>query len=79
MTPRCHYWIEARCQLFVALNVPFSVCVQVEVDGEKVEVSGQWNLASPLLPVTINGTERILQVPPDTECLQSLPKQVEVT
>ncbi|TNM99774.1 hypothetical protein fugu_012807 [Takifugu bimaculatus] len=33
----------------------------VEVDGEKVEVSGQWNLASPLLPVTINGTERILQ------------------
>ncbi|XP_017285853.1 propionyl-CoA carboxylase alpha chain, mitochondrial [Kryptolebias marmoratus] len=33
----------------------------VEVDGEKVEVSGQWNLASPLLPLTINGTEKMLQ------------------
>uniref|UniRef100_A0A8C4I966 propionyl-CoA carboxylase n=1 Tax=Dicentrarchus labrax TaxID=13489 RepID=A0A8C4I966_DICLA len=26
-----------------------------------VEVSGQWNLASPLLPLTINGTDRMLQ------------------
>uniref|UniRef100_A0A8C4NX08 Propionyl-CoA carboxylase alpha chain, mitochondrial n=1 Tax=Dicentrarchus labrax TaxID=13489 RepID=A0A8C4NX08_DICLA len=34
----------------------------VEVDGGKVEVSGQWNLASPLLPLTINGTDRMLQV-----------------
>uniref|UniRef100_A0A8D0A2Y9 propionyl-CoA carboxylase n=1 Tax=Sander lucioperca TaxID=283035 RepID=A0A8D0A2Y9_SANLU len=33
----------------------------VEVDGGKVEVSGQWNLASPLLPLTINGTHRTLQ------------------
>uniref|UniRef100_A0A8C4IBL7 Propionyl-CoA carboxylase alpha chain, mitochondrial n=1 Tax=Dicentrarchus labrax TaxID=13489 RepID=A0A8C4IBL7_DICLA len=33
----------------------------VEVDGGKVEVSGQWNLASPLLPLTINGTDRMLQ------------------
>ncbi|KAE8280276.1 Propionyl-CoA carboxylase alpha chain, mitochondrial [Larimichthys crocea] len=33
----------------------------VEVDGEKVEVSGQFNLASPLLPLTINGTDRMLQ------------------
>ncbi|CAK6978945.1 propionyl-CoA carboxylase alpha chain%2C mitochondrial [Scomber scombrus] len=33
----------------------------VEVDGEKVKVSGQWNLASPLLPLTINGTDRMLQ------------------
>uniref|UniRef100_A0A674N1F7 Propionyl-CoA carboxylase alpha chain, mitochondrial n=1 Tax=Takifugu rubripes TaxID=31033 RepID=A0A674N1F7_TAKRU len=40
---------------FVALNVPFSVCEQVEVDGEKVEVSGQWNLASPLLPWRLDG------------------------
>uniref|UniRef100_A0A8C4I8P3 Propionyl-CoA carboxylase alpha chain, mitochondrial n=1 Tax=Dicentrarchus labrax TaxID=13489 RepID=A0A8C4I8P3_DICLA len=34
---------------------------KVEVDGGKVEVSGQWNLASPLLPLTINGTDRMLQ------------------
>jgi len=33
----------------------------VEVDGGKVEVSGQWNLASSLLPLTINGTHRMLQ------------------
>ncbi|KAK1905322.1 Propionyl-CoA carboxylase alpha chain mitochondrial [Dissostichus eleginoides] len=33
----------------------------VEVDGEQVEVSGQWNLASPLLPLSINGTHRMLQ------------------
>uniref|UniRef100_A0A671W6X7 Propionyl-CoA carboxylase alpha chain, mitochondrial n=1 Tax=Sparus aurata TaxID=8175 RepID=A0A671W6X7_SPAAU len=33
----------------------------VEVDGGKVEVSGQWNLASTLLPLTINGTDRMLQ------------------
>uniref|UniRef100_A0A8D3CCF4 Propionyl-CoA carboxylase n=1 Tax=Scophthalmus maximus TaxID=52904 RepID=A0A8D3CCF4_SCOMX len=34
----------------------------VEVDGGTVEVSGQWNLASPLLPLTINGSHRMLQV-----------------
>uniref|UniRef100_A0A674E2I5 propionyl-CoA carboxylase n=1 Tax=Salmo trutta TaxID=8032 RepID=A0A674E2I5_SALTR len=33
----------------------------VEVDGVKVEVSGEWNLASALLPVTINRTPRVLQ------------------
>ncbi|XP_068424725.1 propionyl-CoA carboxylase alpha chain, mitochondrial [Clinocottus analis] len=33
----------------------------VEVDGEKVEVEGEWNLASPLLPLTINDTHRVLQ------------------
>ncbi|TRY92736.1 hypothetical protein DNTS_024823, partial [Danionella cerebrum] len=33
----------------------------VEIDGEKVEVSGEWNLASALLPVTINGQDRTLQ------------------
>uniref|UniRef100_A0A8D3DET5 Propionyl-CoA carboxylase alpha chain, mitochondrial n=1 Tax=Scophthalmus maximus TaxID=52904 RepID=A0A8D3DET5_SCOMX len=33
----------------------------VEVDGGTVEVSGQWNLASPLLPLTINGSHRMLQ------------------
>jgi len=32
------------------------------MDGEKVEVSGQWNLASALLPITINGKHRTLQV-----------------
>ncbi|XP_028279953.1 propionyl-CoA carboxylase alpha chain, mitochondrial [Parambassis ranga] len=33
----------------------------VEVDGEKVEVTGQWSLSSPLLPLTINGTQRMFQ------------------
>ncbi|XP_035390671.1 propionyl-CoA carboxylase alpha chain, mitochondrial [Electrophorus electricus] len=33
----------------------------VEVDGEKVEVSGEWNLASALLPLSINGSHKVLQ------------------
>ncbi|XP_017312652.1 propionyl-CoA carboxylase alpha chain, mitochondrial [Ictalurus punctatus] len=33
----------------------------VEIDGEKVDVSGEWNLASVLLPLTINGNHRVLQ------------------
>ncbi|KAI2668448.1 Propionyl-CoA carboxylase alpha chain, mitochondrial [Labeo rohita] len=33
----------------------------VEIDGEKVEVSGDWNLASALLPITVNGKQRTLQ------------------
>uniref|UniRef100_A0AAR2IS06 Propionyl-CoA carboxylase alpha chain, mitochondrial n=1 Tax=Pygocentrus nattereri TaxID=42514 RepID=A0AAR2IS06_PYGNA len=33
----------------------------VEIDGEKVVVSGEWNLASALLPLTINGSHRIFQ------------------
>ncbi|XP_041646249.1 propionyl-CoA carboxylase alpha chain, mitochondrial [Cheilinus undulatus] len=33
----------------------------VEVDGGRVEVKGDWNLASPLLPLTINGAQRMLQ------------------
>ncbi|XP_054606587.2 propionyl-CoA carboxylase alpha chain, mitochondrial isoform X2 [Nothobranchius furzeri] len=33
----------------------------VKVDGGQVEVCGDWNLASPLLPLTINGTCRMLQ------------------
>uniref|UniRef100_A0A669B9E0 Propionyl-CoA carboxylase alpha chain, mitochondrial n=1 Tax=Oreochromis niloticus TaxID=8128 RepID=A0A669B9E0_ORENI len=32
------------------------------MDGAKVEVWGALNLASPLLPLTINGTQRMLQV-----------------
>uniref|UniRef100_A0A3Q2T720 Propionyl-CoA carboxylase alpha chain, mitochondrial n=1 Tax=Fundulus heteroclitus TaxID=8078 RepID=A0A3Q2T720_FUNHE len=33
----------------------------VEADGGKVEVCGQWNLASTLLPITVNGADRMLQ------------------
>ncbi|KAL7845559.1 hypothetical protein AOLI_G00237510 [Acnodon oligacanthus] len=33
----------------------------VEIDGEKVVASGEWNLASALLPLTINGSHRVLQ------------------
>ncbi|XP_034040864.1 propionyl-CoA carboxylase alpha chain, mitochondrial [Thalassophryne amazonica] len=34
---------------------------KVQVDGTQLEVSGQWNLSSPLLPLTINGRQRTLQ------------------
>ncbi|XP_014907682.1 propionyl-CoA carboxylase alpha chain, mitochondrial isoform X2 [Poecilia latipinna] len=33
----------------------------VEAGGGTVEVCGQWNLASPLLPVSVNGADRMLQ------------------
>ncbi|XP_077469490.1 propionyl-CoA carboxylase alpha chain, mitochondrial isoform X2 [Stigmatopora argus] len=33
----------------------------VHVDGKRVDVLGQWNLASPLLPITINSKHRMLQ------------------
>ncbi|XP_025064404.1 propionyl-CoA carboxylase alpha chain, mitochondrial isoform X2 [Alligator sinensis] len=33
----------------------------VEVDGTKLNVTSEWNLASPLLPVTIDGTPRTMQ------------------
>nr|XP_025040137.1 propionyl-CoA carboxylase alpha chain, mitochondrial isoform X1 [Pelodiscus sinensis] len=33
----------------------------VEVDGMKLNVTSEWNLASPLLPVTIDGTQRTMQ------------------
>uniref|UniRef100_A0A7M4FL47 Propionyl-CoA carboxylase alpha chain, mitochondrial n=1 Tax=Crocodylus porosus TaxID=8502 RepID=A0A7M4FL47_CROPO len=42
----------------------FSSCFvsqQVEVDGTKLNVTSEWNLASPLLPVTVDGTPRTMQ------------------
>ncbi|XP_060047801.1 propionyl-CoA carboxylase alpha chain, mitochondrial isoform X2 [Erinaceus europaeus] len=33
----------------------------VEVDGSKLTVTGAWNLASPLMPVTVDGTQRMVQ------------------
>ncbi|XP_078402183.1 propionyl-CoA carboxylase alpha chain, mitochondrial isoform X2 [Cetorhinus maximus] len=33
----------------------------VEVDGKTLNVTSEWNLASPLLPVTIDDTQRIFQ------------------
>ncbi|XP_038615346.1 propionyl-CoA carboxylase alpha chain, mitochondrial [Tachyglossus aculeatus] len=33
----------------------------VEVDGTQLNVTSQWNLASPLLPVNVDGTRRIVQ------------------
>lgn len=35
---------------------------QVEVDGSKINVTSTWNLASPLLSVNVDGTERTVQV-----------------
>ncbi|KAJ7419973.1 hypothetical protein WISP_50863 [Willisornis vidua] len=37
---------------------------QVEVDGMKLNVTSEWNLASPLLSVTIDGTQRTIQPVP---------------
>uniref|UniRef100_A0A4W3HHW2 Propionyl-CoA carboxylase subunit alpha n=1 Tax=Callorhinchus milii TaxID=7868 RepID=A0A4W3HHW2_CALMI len=34
----------------------------VEVDGKTLNVTSEWNLASALLPVTIDGTQRTIQV-----------------
>ncbi|KAL4635524.1 propionyl-CoA carboxylase alpha chain [Arapaima gigas] len=34
---------------------------QVDLDGKRVDVSSEWNLASALLPVTVNGTQRTVQ------------------
>uniref|UniRef100_A0A3B3RPY5 Propionyl-CoA carboxylase alpha chain, mitochondrial n=1 Tax=Paramormyrops kingsleyae TaxID=1676925 RepID=A0A3B3RPY5_9TELE len=33
----------------------------VDLDGKRMDVSSEWNLASALLPVTINGTQRTVQ------------------
>lgn len=35
---------------------------QVEVDGSKLNVTSTWNLASPLLSVNVDGTQRTVQV-----------------
>uniref|UniRef100_A0AAX7U3H7 Propionyl-CoA carboxylase alpha chain, mitochondrial n=1 Tax=Astatotilapia calliptera TaxID=8154 RepID=A0AAX7U3H7_ASTCA len=42
-------------------DVQISKSGTVEIDGAKVEVWGALNLASPLLPLTVNGTHRMLQ------------------
>ncbi|XP_061545855.1 propionyl-CoA carboxylase alpha chain, mitochondrial isoform X2 [Phycodurus eques] len=60
----CHCW-ELCAQLGerwheVKVNT-FGDIYMVEVDGEQVEVDGRWNLASPLLPLTINSKHRMLQ------------------
>ncbi|KAL6077288.1 hypothetical protein STEG23_008908, partial [Scotinomys teguina] len=34
----------------------------VEVDGSKLNVTSTWNLASPLLSVNVDGTQRTVQV-----------------
>lgn len=34
----------------------------MEVDGSKLNVTSTWNLASPLLSVTVDGTQRTIQV-----------------
>ena len=34
----------------------------MEVDESKLNVTGTWNLASPLLSVNVDGTQRMIQV-----------------
>lgn len=34
----------------------------MEVDGSKLNVTSTWNLASPLLSVNVDGTQRTIQV-----------------
>ncbi|XP_068920285.1 propionyl-CoA carboxylase alpha chain, mitochondrial isoform X2 [Petaurus breviceps papuanus] len=43
----------------MASNSGSTFCV--EVDGSKLNVTSEWNLASPLLSVNIDGTQRIVQ------------------
>ncbi|XP_051840034.1 propionyl-CoA carboxylase alpha chain, mitochondrial [Antechinus flavipes] len=43
----------------IASNNGSKFCV--EVDGSKLNVTSEWNLASPLLSVNIDGTQRIVQ------------------
>ncbi|XP_036609250.1 propionyl-CoA carboxylase alpha chain, mitochondrial [Trichosurus vulpecula] len=43
----------------IASNNGSTFCV--EVDGSKLNVTSEWNLASPLLSVNIDGTQRIVQ------------------
>uniref|UniRef100_A0A667GP05 Propionyl-CoA carboxylase alpha chain, mitochondrial n=1 Tax=Lynx canadensis TaxID=61383 RepID=A0A667GP05_LYNCA len=40
----------------------YLVSQQVEVDGSKLNVTSTWNLASPLLSVSVDGTPRTVQV-----------------
>ncbi|XP_039586319.1 propionyl-CoA carboxylase alpha chain, mitochondrial isoform X1 [Passer montanus] len=46
----------------------------VEVDGMRLNVTSEWNLASPLLSVTIDGTQRTIQLLPSSS-LESLRDQ----
>uniref|UniRef100_A0A8C4VW90 Propionyl-CoA carboxylase alpha chain, mitochondrial n=1 Tax=Gopherus evgoodei TaxID=1825980 RepID=A0A8C4VW90_9SAUR len=55
--------LEKRELLAIATSLYMSYLVsqQVEVDGMKLNVTSEWNLASPLLSVTIDGTQRTIQ------------------
>uniref|UniRef100_A0A4W6C2R2 Propionyl-CoA carboxylase alpha chain, mitochondrial n=1 Tax=Lates calcarifer TaxID=8187 RepID=A0A4W6C2R2_LATCA len=61
----CNHWelcVELGEQRHVLEITKSGNVYTVEVDGGEVEVSGQWDLASPLLPLTINSTHKMLQV-----------------
>ncbi|NXD71003.1 PCCA carboxylase, partial [Eolophus roseicapillus] len=45
----------------IILKMAVGSMFNVEVDGMKLNVTSEWNLASPLLSVTIDGTQRIIQ------------------
>uniref|UniRef100_A0A8C3S7I2 Propionyl-CoA carboxylase alpha chain, mitochondrial n=1 Tax=Chelydra serpentina TaxID=8475 RepID=A0A8C3S7I2_CHESE len=55
--------LEKRELLAIATSLYVSCLVsqQVEVDGMKLNVTNEWNLASPLSSVTIDGTHRTIQ------------------
>uniref|UniRef100_A0A4W6C0L0 propionyl-CoA carboxylase n=1 Tax=Lates calcarifer TaxID=8187 RepID=A0A4W6C0L0_LATCA len=60
----CNHWelcVELGEQRHVLEITKSGNVYTVEVDGGEVEVSGQWDLASPLLPLTINSTHKMLQ------------------
>uniref|UniRef100_A0A7N6BDW9 Propionyl-CoA carboxylase alpha chain, mitochondrial n=1 Tax=Anabas testudineus TaxID=64144 RepID=A0A7N6BDW9_ANATE len=60
----CNHWelcVELGERRHVADVTKSGNIYTVEVDGNKVEISGEWNLASPLLPLRINGKHRMLQ------------------
>uniref|UniRef100_A0A665VGL0 Propionyl-CoA carboxylase n=1 Tax=Echeneis naucrates TaxID=173247 RepID=A0A665VGL0_ECHNA len=54
----------------------WELCVQLGEGYVPLKVSGQWNLASPLLPLSINGTQRMLQVNFQVRVLSKLAAQL---
>ncbi|RXN01049.1 Propionyl-CoA carboxylase alpha chain, mitochondrial [Acipenser ruthenus] len=52
---------QLRSQKFEGNLSLVCLSLQVELDEKRLDVTSEWNLASALLPVTINGTQRTMQ------------------
>ncbi|XP_062480670.1 propionyl-CoA carboxylase alpha chain, mitochondrial isoform X2 [Pezoporus occidentalis] len=61
ITFSCHEWYSCAACLRPRKDKIMQNDLLVEVDGMKLNVTSEWNLASPLLSVTIDGTQRTIQ------------------